>query len=66
MSGCVRRDAGAAVFIGDNTLASEDSGSGTPQFGINVDGNDIVVYVQGLAGETWNWTCTYTYQVQLL
>ena len=64
--GCARREAaGAAIFVGDNPLASEDAAAGTPQFGIRVTGNSIVVYAQGLAGQTWNWTCTYTYQLQL-
>ena len=64
--GCARRAGAGAIFIGDNVLASEDSGAGTPQFGIRVSGNNIVVYAQGLGGETWNWTCTYSYQVQLI
>jgi hypothetical protein len=64
--GIVRRAGAGAIFVGDNALASEDSGPGIPQFGISNNGNNIQVIVQGVAGETWNWTCTYQYQVNLI
>ena len=65
---CGRRVGGGAILVANNNnvLASEDRVGGTPQFGIQVNGNDIEIYAQGLALQTWNWTCTYTYQVQLL
>jgi hypothetical protein len=66
-TGVARRGAaGGTVFVGDNALANEDAPVGVPQFGIGVNGNNIGVYAQGLAGQTWNWTCTYTYQFNLI
>jgi len=65
-TGVVRRAGGAAVFVGGNVLQSEDAAAGVPQFGIQANGNNIEVYAQGLVGQTWNWTCTFQYQVQLL
>lgn len=63
--GCARRAAaGGAVFVGDNTLGSEDSAAGTPEFAVGTTGNSIGVYVVGLAGQTWKWTCSFTYVVQ--
>lgn len=61
-----REAAGAAIAVGDNVLASEDAAAGTPQFGIALNGNNISVSVRGLAGQTWNWTCTFTYVFNLI
>lgn len=66
-TGVVRRAAvGGAVAVGGNTLSSEDSTTGVPFFAIGLNGNEIGVSVAGVAGETWNWTCTYQYQVNLI
>lgn len=66
VTGAARRAAaGGAILVGTNALASEDSGAGVPQFGLQLNGNSLNVYAQGLAGQTWNWTCTYQYQVNL-
>jgi len=65
--GCARRQAaGGTIFIGNNVLSSEDSAAGIPEFGVNVDGNDIAVFVRGTNLENWNWTCTFQYQFELL
>lgn len=64
--GCARRAAAGAIIVGNNTLASEDAPAGIPTFGIDLNGNSINVYVRGVAAEIWNWTCTFTFQVQLL
>ncbi len=65
--GCARRQlAGGTIFIGNNVLSSEDSAGGIPEFGVNVDGNDIAVFVRGVNLENWNWTCTFQYQFELL
>lgn len=64
-TGVARREAvGNALLVGENTLASKDSPVGTPTFKVDLDGNVLGVFVQGLAGQTWNWTCTFTYQRQ--
>lgn len=64
-SGVARRPAvGAATLTGDNGLFNSD----VPlvDFGITVVGNDMYVYAQGRAGETWNWTCTFTFLKQII
>lgn len=58
-----RRDAvNPTVLVGQSPLLSRDPG--TSIFGIILDGNSIKVGVQGIAAETWNWTCTYQWTVQ--
>lgn len=66
--GIARRAAGGAILVSNSftTLQTEDSPVGNPEFGLQVTGNDIEVFVRGTAGLVWNWTCTFTYQVQLL
>ncbi len=60
-----RRDAiNPTVLVGQNPLLSRDSMTGLPIFGILLDGNSIKVGVQGVAAETWNWTCSYQYVAQ--
>lgn len=60
-----RRDAvNPTVLVGQSPLLSRDSTTGLPIFGILLDGNSIKVGVQGVAAETWNWTCTYQWTVQ--
>ena len=66
--GAFRREAaGGAILVGGayQTLANEDAPIGTPTFGVGLNGNIPAVFVQGLAGQIWNWTCTYTFQKQL-
>ena len=64
-SGVARRAAaGGAVMVGVKGLENDDA-VGFPTFGVTVVGNSAFVYVQGLAGQTWNWTVTYTFQKQL-
>ncbi|MGJ0429627.1 hypothetical protein [Methylobacter sp.] len=63
-SGIARRPAvGAAVLTGDNGLFNSDVA--LVDCGITIVGNTMYVYVQGLAGETWNWTCTFTFQKRI-
>jgi len=65
--GCARRTGvGGPVLIGNNNLSSEDSTTGSPEFGIDIDNNTLGVFVRGVNGETWNWTCTFQYQIELL
>lgn len=65
--GCARRTGiGAPILIGYNPLLSEDSITGSPEFGIDIDANTLGVFVRGVNEETWNWTCTFQYQVELL
>ena len=54
------------MLAGTSSLANEDAPVGVPQFGIQLNGNSINVYAQGLVGQTWNWTCTYQFQVNLI
>lgn len=62
-----RRDLGAAILVNNafDKFSFEDAIGGNAKFGIQMNGNQMEVYVQGLAGQTWNWTCTFQYQVQL-
>ncbi len=64
---CVaRRDAvNPTVIVGQTPLLSRDSMTGLPIFGIFSDGDIIKVGVQGVAGETWNWTCSYQWVVRI-
>ena len=67
--GVARREAaGNAVFVGEETSLSHDSIGNQPFFGflIGSDGNTLTLGVIGVAGETWNWTCTYQYTTQQL
>ena len=64
-TGAFRREAvGGTILVGGSyqTLANEDAPVGTPTFGVGVNGNTAAVFVQGLAGQTWNWSCTFTFQ----
>lgn len=58
--------AGGAIVVGGNTISSEDSTTGVAIFAIGLNGNNIQVSVAGVAGETWNWTCTFQYLVNLI
>ena len=65
-TGVARRGAaGGAILVGEKSLVNEDS-AGFPTFGLTVVGNFMYVYAQGTAGQTWNWTCTFTLQKQLI
>ncbi len=65
-TGVVRRDAvNPAILVGTQPLVAEDS-TGFPTFGLTMIGNSLFVYAQGTAGQTWNWTCTYTFQKLLI
>lgn len=67
VTGVARRAAaGGSMLAGTSSLANEDAPVGVPQFGIQLNGNSINVYAQGLVGQTWNWTCTYQFQVNLI
>ena len=67
VTACARRDAvNPSVGIGESPLISRDSLNGNPIFGIILNGNDLNVVVAGVAGETWNWTCTYQWTYQTL
>ena len=67
VSGVVRRAAaGGAILVGDGSLPSGDAVGGIALFGLILVGNTVFVYVQGIAGQTWNWTCTFSFQKQLL
>jgi hypothetical protein len=35
-------------------------------YGIGINGTQFGVFVQGLNGEAWTWTCNYQYQINLL
>lgn len=64
-TGVFRREAvGGVILVGGSyqTLANEDAPVGTPTFGVGVNGTQAAVFVQGLAGQTWNWSCTFTFQ----
>ena len=67
VTGVARRDAvNPAVFVGQSIDMSRDSMTGTPIFGILLNGNNLNVIVSGVALETWNWTCTYEWTYQIL
>lgn len=64
VTGIARKDGvNPTVLVGQSPLLSRDPG--TTIFGLLLDGDSIHVGVQGMAGETWNWTCTYQYQKQV-
>ncbi len=66
VTGVARRAAaGSAALSGQQPLVSDDA-VGFPTFGVTVVGNSFFVFAQGLAGQTWNWTCTYTFQKLLI
>jgi hypothetical protein len=65
VSGVARKTtAGAVTMTGFDPLLSRDVGGVV--FGIGVNGNQVGVFVQGLNAETWNWTCTFQYLVNLI
>ena len=67
ITGVARRTAALpAVFVGQSPLMVRDSSTGLPIFGLLLNGNTLSVGVQGVAGEIWNWTCTYQYQKQTM
>jgi len=64
VTGIARKDGvNPTVLVGQSPLLSRDPGLSL--FGLLLNGDDINVGVQGIAGETWNWTCTYQYQKQV-
>ena len=63
--GIVRKDGvNPAALVYTGNLGGEDSGTGNPDYGVNVVGDTVSVTVEGVAAETWKWTCTYQYTIQ--
>jgi len=57
-----KASSGSSVLVGNTPLINRDSMTGTPIFACLLSGDTFQVVVQGVVGETWNWTCTYQYQ----
>ncbi len=67
VTGVVRREAaGGPVLTGYQPLVNSDAIGGIATFGIQLDGNDAVVFVRGIIGQDWRWTCTYQIHKQIL
>jgi hypothetical protein len=63
--GIARKDGvNPAVLVYTGNLGGEDSGAGNPDYAIDVFGDIVSVSVNGVAAETWKWTCTYQYTIQ--
>lgn len=58
-----RASGGNATNIGGTTTTNEDHGTGTPAISVSTSSGNILIQVAGVASETWDWVCHYSYLV---
>lgn len=59
-----RGAAGGPALVTDVQSFDEDSGTGDPFFNVSISGNNVILFVTGEAGVTYNWKA-YVTQVTL-
>lgn len=58
----VRRAVGVAIEVGvPDIVSAHDSGTGVPAIDSDVSGGNLRILVSGVAAETYDWSCSYSY-----